>query len=414
MNEEIPYTEPKIINSVNGRSEALKNLLIFCLNVGEIILNKIIALITLPFNLIQNLFLKKFKQIPSPPPYSGPWINSLYNFIMHVRFRTKSDNRFIKLENKMRERLLEESKRYGFGPTLEVTRVHCRDIDGKNWADIYEGYPVIVEGLLENSNALKNWTLDYFKENYGDTKVQVRNKGVMKDCFSKAKINAYDGYFSMISVSELVDDIRNGGAKYMSTSSSIFEKHEELLDHMDFERLEKFFGRIFVRVEMFMGGQQNATAFHCAALGNLFCQILGEKRWVLVSARHAKWMYPRITFNNKVGLFFTSPVVSDDEEEINQKYPLFKYVPKFVAHLKPGDLLYVPPWWWHEIKNFGETIGIPIRVMTHDDTNYPSNLSMVFTSPAVGVSVMPAFKRVIFGMGKKGLILSDNLTKSKL
>ena len=36
---------------------------------------------------------------------------------------------------------------------------------------------------------------------------------------------------------------------------------------------------------------------------------------------------------------------------LDREFPLYRYVPKYVAHLKPGDVLFNPRWWWHAVDN---------------------------------------------------------------
>jgi hypothetical protein len=49
-------------------------------------------------------------------------------------------------------------------------------------------------------------------------------------------------------------------------------------------------------------------------------------------------------------------------EAMESDYPLWKYCPRFEVVLKPGDVLYNPPWYWHRIRNESSpTIGSASR-----------------------------------------------------
>jgi hypothetical protein len=113
-------------------------------------------------------------------------------------------------------------------------------------------------------------------------------------------------------------------------------------------------------------------------------------------------------------------VFSDRGEEIEQRFPLFRYVPKYTVHLKPGDVLYVPPWWWHEVTNHGETIGVPVRFLDDGGGNLPFSLLMVTmaaVSPGSVKQLLPVasqvFKRSVRRpKGLDGLYLGDELTRA--
>ena len=43
-------------------------------------------------------------------------------------------------------------------------------------------------------------------------------------------------------------------------------------------------------------------------------------------------------------------------------------IPKMTVTTKPGDILFIPPWWWHEVRAGGDdgfTLGISNRGWTH-------------------------------------------------
>ena len=75
-----------------------------------------------------------------------------------------------------------------------------------------------------------------------------------------------------------------------------------------------------------------------------------------MAPEHAYWLYPDI---NPRYLHYFSPVSSEGSA---REWPLFECVPKYVTELEPGDVLYNPSWWWHEVVNIGESIAAALRV----------------------------------------------------
>lgn len=358
-----------------------------------------ISILITPFDLLLN----RHKKIPTLPPFLPPYSRFLYEMIWQYRWIKKDPQRLITLENKLINKMIVHSKKYGEGPSIPIPRVQALDLDSKSWSQIYEGFPVIFDGFLKDSQAVKKWSLDYLKERYGDTKVNVRLYGRKHDPGNTGA--------SMVPLSEAISDIRNNGSMYPSASTNLFIEHPELLDELNLTGLENLIRRNLLRTEFFIGGPQNMSAFHCTAGGNLFCQIYGEKKWVFISPRHSMWVYSKSGFVSE-GRYFDSSVLSDEANEIEEKYPLYKYVPKYTAHLKPGDVLYNPPWWWHEVSNVNETIGVPIRVITLDDLNHLCNSLIFCTSPALKEVVIPMFKKCFHKTSYRDLFLSDEVSQS--
>jgi cupin-like protein len=363
------------------------------------VIKRILALLLVPFDYI----LGRYKKIPYPPPYMSPFIRIQYEFLWQYRWVKKKRNALSSLENKLHEKLLEHSKKYGLGPTIPLPRIQAQDIDPKSWSYIYEGYPVIFDGLLKDSEAVKNWSFDYLKMNYGNTKVNVRRFG--------RKHDPYDTGSEMVGLSKAIDEIRNNGSMYPSASSNLFKENPKLLYDLNLDKIEGVIKRSLSRAEVFIGGAQNISTYHAAPGGNMFCQIHGEKKWILVSPRHSMWIYSEIGFVSG-GRFFFSPVISDEDEDIEIKYPLYKYIPKYTAHLKPGDVLYNPPWWWHEVRNVNETIGVPLRIPSIDDVNHLANLFLYSWSPSFKENLIPQMKKAFAKKGYEDLVLSDDYSQN--
>jgi hypothetical protein len=81
-------------------------------------------------------------------------------------------------------------------------------------------------------------------------------------------------------------------------------------------------------------------------------------------------------------------------------------------------VLYVPPWWWHEVTNIGETIAVPVRVFNSRSRFSPFDLLtflMFMTKPKAVLKMVPSLKTVIrqgmSGTGSENLLFSDDLMR---
>ena len=69
-------------------------------------------------------------------------------------------------------------------------------------------------------------------------------------------------------------------------------------------------------------------------------------------------MYPI----SKLHMCTSSFKKDDDEHNLDWYFPLYQYCPKYEFILEPGDILFNPTWFWHEVDNLkNETIAVAIR-----------------------------------------------------
>ena len=94
------------------------------------------------------------------------------------------------------------------------------------------------------------------------------------------------------------------------------------------------------------------------------------------------------------GIYCASPIDLAKSPDVisEQGYELWRYVPKYEAHLDPGDVLFNPAWWWHWVDNTSETsIGVANRFPS--DTFFAGNaaLQMLAMGNPHAIKVFPAF-----------------------
>lgn len=350
------------------------------------------------------------RSIPALPPYGPSSIRAAFSLLWHARFLAQDDQLFADAERRLHAELVSRSRAYGLGAVLDVPRVHFTDLSPKTFGAIYRNCPVVVEGLLDKSPAVRTWSLDALAARFPHTIVPCANQHADSDL-----------PYEDLTFSTFVEELRHSPEKprYLMASSTLFDAHRELLDELELSRLVDTFGKTIIRAELFIGTGQNGSPYHCASSGNLFCNVHGQKDWLLVSPQHSMWMYPQIG-RNGLAVYVNSPVLSDQPEEICSRFPLYQYVPKLRASLRPGDVLYVPPWWWHEVTNRGECIGVPVRLLDNGGGNSVFSsfqLTMGLVAPEAARRLLPVarqvFSRVLQGRADlSSLYLSDDLTRA--
>lgn len=114
--------------------------------------------------------------------------------------------------------------------------------------------------------------------------------------------------------------------------------------------------------QIFVGREGTGSPFHHAAVHNMFYMIDGEKKWWFVDPYDSFLAYPVSVLGRAAGILLC--LWPDDYNKA--AFPLFSYCPVYSATLKPGDVLYNPPWWWHSIKNVTPT-SVAVASRWHTD-----------------------------------------------
>lgn len=209
--------------------------------------------------------------------------------------------------------------------------------------------PVIFSGAALTWPSVRKWSLDWFENAYGEQDLLLVDAPGLTQKEGKAS-------YEFLRLRELVRSIRAEGDKYLRFSPLLHD-FPSLAADLDLSWLERMRGgSTFARTYyMFMGGPGHRTYLHNDQPCNLFVQVSGEKKWTLFSPADSALLYPEVSntayVKSQVSLSHPDP----------EKHPLFRHARRVEAHLRPGDVLYVPPFVWHEVENIGETIAVGYR-----------------------------------------------------
>ncbi len=93
-----------------------------------------------------------------------------------------------------------------------------------------------------------------------------------------------------------------------------------------------------------VGPAGTITPLHCDYDDNIFAQIWGSKRIFLAPPHHDEFLYTR----EANAMLFGSPF--DPEAPDYERYPLARQAAAIEVLVQPGDMLYVPAGWFHQVR----------------------------------------------------------------
>lgn len=194
--------------------------------------------------------------------------------------------------------------------------------------------PVVLTDLINDWPAREKWSLDFFKEEYGNLSVPV---------FSAASSKAGKGYLSPmknIPFREYIEVIQAGPTDLRLFLFNIFKHAPNLSNDYRVHTLMDGFYKEFPFT--FFGGMGAKVALHYDIdLSNVFLtQFDGRKRVVLFSPEYSTHLYQQP---------FTVASYVDVDNPDYEKYPALRDVEGFETIIERGDTIFIPSGFWHYI-----------------------------------------------------------------
>ena len=315
-----------------------------------------------------GLFLQE--SVTSHPPSTfiplGYWNSLQLKMIYVARYVMKDNFIFEEWMNDIHSVILRDFEARGLQKDQDVEfsipTYEYETADLKYLFDEYvmTGRPVVIRNV--DVKAMK-WSAEVLKERFGsfETPMRCMNGSVVKQTLGQYVDSKHD---------------TENPACYFDNNANLFEAFPELTEELEVEKFGLLMGGKetprgekpdkFLFAQMFLSVFQDTGAlFHCANYNNLFYMIRGRKKWTFVDPANSFLIYPFFNsmFKDSKSWLTWQVIHSENAPEIiSQYFPLYRYAPKLILELQPGDLLMNPPWNWHMVENSGEeSIGIATR-----------------------------------------------------
>jgi hypothetical protein len=272
----------------------------------------------------------------------------IYQFADHFFGRKK----LFKDRSAFYKEILESMSKQGEGRIMPIER--RKDLTLKEFRNHYlkKGIPVVLEGAAKDWPCVKKWSPEYFKNLHGKDEIVIVNQG-NEEC-----------PYEITTLADVITNIQGGGSKYYRFYP-LLVRHPEHLEDFDYKWLQQRTNRLvmFDAFQVFMGGKGTKSDIHNANTPNLFVQVHGEKEWVLYSQYYSAVIDPSPIGN----IYRVAPAKKSNgpfnpfEPDYGSPYELFKYIDGYSVTLKPGDVLWNPPFYWHAVQNKTDSIGVGYR-----------------------------------------------------
>jgi jumonji domain-containing protein 7 len=256
--------------------------------------------------------------------------------------------------------------------------------------------PVIIIDALNNWEALHRWSPEYLasvlKEKQTIVAVSKEDRFNHSPSVNDGNILQYQTK-TMDFISAVSKIVRSDSTseRYYVMQESIPDAFPELLRDIKTPRwIEP--GKL--TTNLWFGTANNVSPLHYDDDNNFFAQVYGRKHMTLFDPVQTEWLYPYPIHAVMKHLSFV-----DIENPDLIRHPEYRKAQPMECVLGPGELLYLPAYWWHHVRSLDVSISISFW--------WPPNLQQILLSPNA-VRALPSLyektrlmdvKRILVGAG---------------
>lgn len=241
----------------------------------------------------------------------------------HIFQSDKLRSRFLELNSKN----ISSSEKAGL---IKVKELKADEVNKHNFSSfLYEKQPLLIKAMAKQHQDNPRITHKYLIENYGDFKTVPRV-----------------GDNQQANEQSIKEILENSHSKEKQTIASTELTHEEKLkNEIDIENWipnRDILKAPLLNNTLFVSSDGFYTRLHMEAGRLLNVQLSGKKTWYLIDPKYSHFLNPLLSDTT---IHFSDVVkeISDIEEKLAKKIPVF------TCTLSPGDVLLIPPFFWHTV-----------------------------------------------------------------
>lgn len=255
----------------------------------------------------------------------------------------------------------------------EIPRVTSIDKETFEEQYVKKGRPVVITDLSNKWRAFDKWKdPDYLRDKVGHRQVPVYEC----DPENREAVRRFAGFLpvagavnrhtmalkTLLDRLEEMDPAQDGThfkGRFYLADCTLSEFIPELLEDIDVpDLLEKPKAKAAISIPRVWIGRNNFSRTHMHVKNHdLLCQLVGQKRCLMFGPEQAPNLYPNPMwcrtdnpFNSQVNI----------EHPDYQQHPNFRNAKAYDCLLNPGDILYIPTFWWHAVYTPGLSMAVAI------------------------------------------------------
>jgi len=219
--------------------------------------------------------------------------------------------------------------------------------------------PIIIKGLMKDTEAVKKWDHQYLIDNFGDIEIfgmdYSKNEATEKNIgFGSAAKKRTAKY-----ILENQLNPKSDSTFYINNCVDFFHAHPELLKEVGFQKLNKQLQDLVIPLfpQLFIGNLKTwGTEWHFNNDVSATASIVGTKRWFFLDPKHAYALQIIPTPHSPTGALSSAFVGGSTSIRYDLDYhvihnPVYAYIPKYYFDQEPGDVIIFPKWWPHSVIN---------------------------------------------------------------
>ena len=207
--------------------------------------------------------------------------------------------------------------------------------------------PVIISGAMEGWPARERWTNDYLTEKVGARTVTTYKHKVQAHGPSRVYDDPKKGLSDKppMKLAEYIDLLAGDAISDGQLYAAFLPIRTTLPELWPDVRFPPFVDEDkYNAVNLLFGPGNNFTPLHYDASDNFLTQIRGRKQVILCPPREIARLYP-FPFSYVANHFSQVNVLSPDLT----RFPAWAHVDRTRVELGPGDMLFIPVYWWHAV-----------------------------------------------------------------
>jgi hypothetical protein len=220
---------------------------------------------------------------------------------------------------------------------------------------VLPGKPVLVRGSIRAWNAISRWNPAFFSTVAGRLEVPVKVGNIALGRSDRLRLETYVEQLNEYESALSRNEVAPGSLPYLH-DVPIFHRIPQLAaDVVPFptEYFPRWYHRDILRyAQFFMSGTGSRTPLHFDTLctQNLFFQIYGRKRFILIPASQKEYCYMQ-------GWRWSAVNAADPDYD---RHPLYRNSTPTVVDVEAGDMLYIPSGTLHEVVTLSPSISFNI------------------------------------------------------